>query len=255
MSKKDNFSQAMFEMFGLGKSPEDGEEINEAGESSESTSFGNSTASEPVAAPAAEPAEPEIDIPLVEEASAQPVQPAQPVQSAQPVQPFARAEAPTPVSDTFAAQAAAHREALHRTKTSYFAEGTSLEGTLRCDSDLELCGDFKGEIISQGKVTLHANTSSNVSAMELTLIDCTLIGNSAVSGDVSLNAKSTINGNISAANLFCSGVINGNLTIGGNITLTENAQIIGDIATGTLSISRGARVTGKIDMGGMNIVG
>ena len=32
MSKKDNFSQAMFEMFGLGKAPQDGEDaIDEIG--------------------------------------------------------------------------------------------------------------------------------------------------------------------------------------------------------------------------------
>lgn len=244
MSKKDNFSQAMFEMFGLGKA-EDGEEINEAAE----TAGNEQSASEPVAAPAApeaEPVETRIDSPFVEEA------PQQPVQSAQPV----RTEAPAPaVTDSYVAQPSTNREGFRRTKTSYFAEGTSLEGTLRCDSDLELCGDFKGEIISQGKVTIHANTASNISANELTLVDCKLVGNSAVSGDVSLNAKSSIDGNISAANLFCSGVINGNLTIGGNITLTENAKVVGDIVTGTLSISRGARVTGKIDMGGMNIVG
>ena len=34
-----------------------------------------------------------------------------------------------------------------------------------------------------------------------------------------------------------------------NIMLTENAQVIGDIKTGTLAMSRGAKVSGKVDMG------
>ena len=123
-----------------------------------------------------------------------------------------------------------------------------MEGTLRSDSDVEICGDFKGEIASDGKVTIHANTNSSIAAAELVLIDCNLVGDSMVTGDMSINEKSAVAGNIRAANLTCSGVIKGNLNIAGNITLGETAQILGDIKTGTLAMSRGAKVSGKIDM-------
>ena len=125
-----------------------------------------------------------------------------------------------------------------------------MEGTLRSDSDVEICGDFKGEIASDGKVTIHANTTSSIAAAELVLVDCTLIGDAMVGGDVSINEVSSVNGNIRANNIVCSGTIRGNLNVQNNITLTENAQVIGDIKTGTLAMSRGAKVSGKIDMGG-----
>ena len=83
----------------------------------------------------------------------------------------------------------------------------------------------------------------------LILVDCTLVGDAMVSGDVSINEQSSITGNVRANNVVCSGVVKGNLNVQGNITLTENSQIIGDIRTGTLAMSRGAKVTGKIDMG------
>ena len=240
MSKKDNFSQAMFEMFGLGKGPEEGEE-----ELDELQSFADETEFPAAAAPA--PAEPE----LVEEApEAYVEEPAifeEPVEAAPvaaPVAEPAQPAAPAAFDESFPRPAPVRRE-----NCTYFAEGTSMEGTLRSDSDVEICGDFKGEIASDGKVTIHANTTSSIAAAELVLVDCNLIGDAMVAGDVTINDKSAVAGNIRAANVICSGIIKGNMNVQGNITLTENAQVLGDIKTGTLAMSRGAKVSGKIDMG------
>ena len=236
MSKKDNFSQAMFEMFGLGKSPEEGdEELDELQGLDEL---------EAPAAPA--PVPDDADFPTayaeepVDEAPAAPQEPPAPVVpvAAEPAQPESAADARYTRS-----------EPVKRANCTFFAEGTSMEGTLRSDSDVEICGDFKGEIAADGKVTIHANTTSSIAAAELVLIDCTLIGDAMVSGDVSINDKSAVAGNIRASNVICSGIIKGNMNVQGNITLTENAQVLGDIKTGTLTMSRGAKVSGKIDMG------
>ena len=257
MSKKDNFSQAMFEMFGLGKAPEDNEEQEDL---RQLESLGDSPTAE---APAAAPAAPADNSPVPEE----------PAFEAHPDYDDLRAafEAPAPAFETpasaapaFAAPAPAvepepvpqpaapqaKHEYVRRENCTYFAPGTSMEGTLRSDSDVEIVGDFKGEIASDGKVTIHSNTQSSIAAAELVLIDCTLTGDAMVAGDVSINEASSVAGNIRAANITCSGVIKGNLNVQGNIVLSENAQIIGDIKTGTLAMSRGAKVSGKIDMGG-----
>lgn len=253
MSKKDNFSQAMFEMFGLGKAPEDGdEEMEDLRQLENLNAAETAPAAEAPAeeAPAAEafpadfgtgaaafeqPAAPTLDAswPAAEEPAPAPA-------------PFVAPEpAPAPAPEPMVARSAP----VKRANCTYFAEGTSMEGTLRSDSDVEIVGDFKGEIASDGKVTIHSNTQSSIAAAELVLIDCTLTGDAMVGGDVSINERSSITGNVRAANIVCSGVIKGNLNVTGNITLTENAQVIGDIKTGTLAMSRGAKVSGKIDMG------
>ncbi len=242
MSKKDNFSQAMFEMFGLGKAPEDGEEETEDLQPFESVdeSANETTAPAPVVeeSPSAFVEEPEV---FAEPESAPVVE-----------QPVAAAPAPAPVpapEPVAAAQPPVARVTpVRREFCTYFAEGTSMEGTLRSDSDVEICGDFKGEIASDGKVTIHANTTSSIAAAELVLLGCTLNGDAMVGGDVSIDDQSSVTGNIRAANIVCSGIIRGNLNVQGNITLTENAQIFGDIKTGTLAMARGAKVSGKIDM-------
>ena len=235
MSKKDNFSQAMFEMFGLGKSPEEGEEelddLKQIEELNEADIKPVPEEEAPVSSPSA----------YVEEPVYEPV--AEPVVEPDPVPvPAEPAPAPAPAPEV-------KHEYVRRENCTYFAPGTSMEGTLRSDSDVEIAGDFKGEIASDGKVTIHANTQSSIAAAELVLIDCTLTGDAMVGGDVSINETSSITGNVRASNIVCSGIIKGNLNVQSNITLTENAQVIGDIKTGTLAMSRGAKVSGKIDMG------
>ena len=254
MSKKDNFSQAMFEMFGLGKAPEDGEEdlddlrqlenLNvddmkpEAEAPAGETAEGSSTPFMPEASAFDEPAAPAAD---AWPAAGEPVQ----TPAAEP----AAAPAPAPAAEP-AGEPPARPTPVKRANCTYFAEGTSMEGTLRSDSDVEIVGDFKGEIASDGRVTIHSNTQSSIAAAELVLIDCVLTGDAMVGGDVSINERSSVTGNIRATNVVCSGIIKGNLNVTGNIMLTENAQVVGDIRTGTLAMSRGAKVSGKIDMGG-----
>lgn len=296
MSKKDNFSQAMFEMFGLGKAPEtpdddadDVEQLKKLEETSwpEPSSSGidrhETYSHEPIDMPSTPPVppappepEPEPDFPSFssfpdlagqdaysfnQRQSFTPEtpstfspppftqSPAAPAPAAPPYSAPAPAPAPAPASaeDDFF-KSFSHSAPVKRPNCTYFAEGTSFEGTLRSDSDVEIAGEFKGEIASDGRVTLHSNTTSSIAAAELVLLDCNLIGDAMVSGDVSINENSSVTGNIRSSNIVSSGIIKGNLNIQGNITLTESAQVFGDIKTGTLAMSRGAKVSGRIDM-------
>ena len=245
MSKKDNFSQAMYEMFGLGKAPEEAAEETEGVEVDDL----------PPAVPDA-PAEAVGEQPAVEAApqaaapqAAEPERPAQPASERKAERVSApQAKREDDFFDSFGGRA---NQPVKRANPTYFAEGTSMEGTIRSDSDIEIAGDFKGEIASNGKVTLHANTTSTIASADLVLVDCNLLGDAVVTGDVSINENSTITGNLRANNVICSGVVNGNLTVQSNVTLTETAQIIGEIRTETLTTSRGAKVSGKIDMGSL----
>lgn len=136
-----------------------------------------------------------------------------------------------------------------RENTTYFAAGTSVEGTLRSDSDVEIVGDFSGEIVSEGKVIIHANTVSSIAARDLELIGSTLTGEVTVSGDVAMDEKSSITGNIRAANLDSAGSIRGNLSISGSVALIGLASVTGDIKASLLSMGNGVKVNGQLDMG------
>ena len=198
MSKKDNFGQAMYEMFGVGK---DGAATPEKAETAEK--------SEPVKATVEQPKAVVVEKP------------------AAPVAPAASAKV---------------------NKVTYLAEGTVMEGTLRTKSDVEICGEFKGEIVSEGKVTMHTSMDGNITAANLVIVSCKMKGDIAVSDTVTLDEATYVEGNITAANVNCAGKIKGDLDVRENLTLEESAQVNGNIQIGSMSIARGAKMTGNITM-------
>ncbi len=131
---------------------------------------------------------------------------------------------------------------------TYLAAGTMMKGTLSTKGDVEIAGDFEGEIIAKGRVTLHSNINSKITATGLVLVDCELTGDVEVTGDVALNEQSVVHGNVRAENMTCSGRIKGDLDIQENLVLDGSAEIDGNIKVDTLSVARGAKISGNIEM-------
>lgn len=196
MSKKDNFGQAIHEMFGVGKDPDSNYSANESAE----------------------------------------------------IVPMDQIKEETKGKSNFADFTVGTSISTKSYGATYLAEGTTMKGTLQTKGDIEIAGEFEGDIISKGKVVLHSNITSNITAVGLLLVDCNLRGNVKVTGDVTLNESSAIQGNIHAENMACSGRIIGDLDIQGNLSLDACAQIDGNIKADTLSVSRGAKISGTIEM-------
>lgn len=219
MSKrKDNFNQAMYEMFGIGR---------------ESDAAANAG---------------EVEDEAAEFAGIDPLDYAD--KSNKPAESTSAAKASSAKESERKPSNEVQREKPRSTHSTYLAEGTSIEGTLHCDSDVEICGDFKGELIANGKVTLHSNTTSNIQALDLALINCNLTGDVVVTKCITIDEGSNITGNISAGDVVCSGVVHGNLDVTDNLTLSSKAKVFGDIKAGSLVVERGGRVTGKMEMSG-----
>ncbi|MBE6909643.1 MAG: hypothetical protein E7474_08775 [Ruminococcaceae bacterium] len=228
-SRPDSFGRAMAELFGMGR-----DEPETAPQKAPDTP----RQSEPAAA-SVSAWEPDEE-PVSEQRPAPAPAPAQ-----QPAAPRPNPVPPPPPKPVYADEGVPPR----RENTTYFAAGTVIEGTLRSDSDVEIVGDFSGEIMSDGKVTIHANTVSSIAAKDLQLIGSTLTGDVAVSGGVVLDQLSSIQGNIRAGMLESSGKIQGNLAVQESVELKGRAVVIGDIKTPLLSMGTGVRYSGRLDMG------
>ena len=186
MSKKDNFNEAVYSMFGVGKAPVEAEK-------------------EEVAAA--------VEAPEVKEEIA--------------------VEAPAEVKE----------EVMPLT---VIAEGTAMEGKLVAKGDVEIEGDFKGDVEATGKVTICNDYYGNVTAAALCIRNCTITGDVKISGGMTLSEQSMVIGNVSANEFVCCGRVKGDLDIQCNLTLKEKAQIEGNIAMGTLMVEQGAVIEGSI---------
>lgn len=136
-------------------------------------------------------------------------------------------------------------------RTTYFAEGTFIEGTLHSDRDVEIAGEFRGELISEGVVTLRANTTSTISAKAVKLYSAIVTGDITAAADVVVDKNSTVTGNVRAETLDTYGTIRGNLHTK-RLTLAKYAEVIGDVSTQELVMEERARLTGFLDMSNKN---
>ena len=135
-----------------------------------------------------------------------------------------------------------------KNEKTYLAAGTSMEGILKTKGDVEIAGDFKGDVVSEGNVILHSSFNGNITAGSLTVLDTTLCGDVRVSGSVQINEGSVINGNIFAQSVTCSGKVVGDMEVQGDLVLGQSAKVEGSITTKTMSMARGAVMKGNLVM-------
>ena len=131
---------------------------------------------------------------------------------------------------------------------TYLAPNSMMEGKLQTEGDVEIAGEFNGDIIAKGKVILHSNMQGNITASSLQLLGCSLTGNVSSNGVVMLDRAASVVGNIAAGELISSGKIKGDLDIKGNVALNECASVEGNISTKTMTMSQGAVITGGVKM-------
>lgn len=134
------------------------------------------------------------------------------------------------------------------TPVTYLAPGAVMEGKLEAKGDVEIAGQFKGDIKTTGKVTIHSNICGNIVAASLCILDCTLTGDVRVDGKVEVNETSTVSGNVFAKEIVCSGTVKGDLEISGHATFNSSAKVEGNITTATMTMDRGATISGSLVM-------
>ena len=121
-----------------------------------------------------------------------------------------------------------------------------LTGTLKTDSNVEICGKFEGDIISTGTVLLRADHHGNVTAKQLELNGKSMQGDAAVSETMTIGEGSVITGNLVVGTLICRGVINGDVQCSGDVTLGKTARVTGNIQAATITMEKGCSVKGNI---------
>ena len=137
---------------------------------------------------------------------------------------------------------------VKKSPVSFLAPGTVFEGTLRSAGDVEIAGEFNGDVTSEGNVVLRSAVCGNISCVDLKLESSILVGDVDAKGSVAVSEDSKVRGNIAATELGCAGQINGDLNVTGDTALEKTALINGYIKTGTMSMEKGAMIKGGIEM-------
>ncbi len=133
---------------------------------------------------------------------------------------------------------------------TYLAAGTCIVGTIKTEGDLEIAGEFTGDVVSGGNVTLHSGSNGNITAVSLKIYNSMLCGDVHATDRVEIGEGSAINGNVFASRMVCAGAVKGDVEIKNDLVLEKTARFDGNIKTGTMSMASGAIVRGKLEMTG-----
>lgn len=224
--KKENFSKAMNEMFGVG-----------------GDSGAEPPAAEPVMAASSEPYVPE-----------EPYEPADvsaaPVPAPEPIAPPEMSSEPAP--DPFASAVSYSTEpSYNRTvpmQKTILAAGTTFVGNMTAQGDVDMDCDFQGDIRANGTVTIRTKLAGDLSAKVAELVACEVQGDVHADESVRIDSNSKVIGNITGKDLNCAGSIQGNIQVRGHVTVSGSAYIEGDLEAASISIENGAGVNGQMQV-------
>lgn len=107
--------------------------------------------------------------------------------------------------------------AKNSSELTIIAYGVKVEGEFTCSGDIQIEGEVRGNIHSDG--------------------------------DLKVGDRSKIQAHVSVQNAHISGELHGNLQVAGKLELTESANINGDVVADILVMAAGAKINGTIRMG------
>ena len=129
----------------------------------------------------------------------------------EPVEKVDPAPAPMPA-------VAPRKESVPRDRyESVLGSGVSIEGKMEGDGDVRIAGKFKGDIHIRGNLNIQKGAH--------------------------LTAK------INADAVTIEGEVDGTVVASGQVTLSESAQVVGDLKAKTLIVSAGSRMRGNVEFG------
>jgi len=134
-------------------------------------------------------------------------------------------------------------------RKTYFAPGTVFEGTITALGDVLVDGEVKGEIVSEGKVSIHKMGDASIAARDLELLGATIKGDITVRGEVTVDAESAVKGNIRSASIICAGAVDGNLIAAEYVELVVGGKVLGNISAPAMDVANGALLRGQLLIG------
>lgn len=226
--KKENFSKAMNEMFGVG---------------------GDDRAEPPAAEPVmSAPSEPYVSqepympavVPIIPAPAPEPIAPPEMPVEPVPDDPFASAVAYTPApSPTYRTMPV---------QKTILAAGTTFVGNMTAQGDVDMDCDFQGDIRANGTVTIRTKLAGDLSAKVAELVSCEVQGDVHADESVRIDSNSKVIGNITGKDLNCAGSIQGNVQVSGHVMVSGSAYIEGDLEAASISIENGAGINGQMQV-------
>lgn len=124
------------------------------------------------------------------------------------------------------------------------SEGTTINGGISTEGNLEVSGTVNGDIEAKGKVTVVGLVMGSVVAADIEVNTKILEGSLKSEGHVQVGENTVVIGDVTGVSANIAGAIKGTIDVNGSLILERTARIKGDIKTKSIQINEGAFMDG-----------
>lgn len=129
---------------------------------------------------------------------------------------------------------------------STIADGTVVRGEVHAKGDLNIFGEVQGNVETASTVTVGGKVTGDITGRDINFNNSIVKGNLISAGNIQLDTKTTVIGNVTAKSISCNGHIKGDLTIEGKAHFLRETILLGNVCAGSLVIEEGARINGDV---------
>lgn len=127
-------------------------------------------------------------------------------------------------------------------------EDMVINGNVTTKSNIKILGTVLGDIECEGDICLLGSIEGRVQAGNLTIQRGGLTGDAQVRENIVIEKDVMLKGNMAAKNISSNARSEGNFVADNVVELHESAIVQGDITAGELSVSRGAKIKGMVEV-------
>ncbi|MBR6403603.1 MAG: polymer-forming cytoskeletal protein [Eubacterium sp.] len=128
--------------------------------------------------------------------------------------------------------------------TTYITKGTTINGNVESDGDIEILGRVEGNVRCGGKLIVCGRVAGDIDTVEVFAEQANIAGEIRASGMVKIAQGSVAVGNISAETAVIAGAVKGDVDIRDSVVVDSTAVIVGNIKSKSVQINSGAIIDG-----------
>ena len=123
-----------------------------------------------------------------------------------------------------------------------------ITGEIVSSGDIDVFGDIHGTVKTTGDLKITGKILGDLAGNNFMLTGCIIQGNIVARGNVIVGTETTIVGDIVADSIRINGKVKGNLTIDKMSEFLENALLVGDVNSKTISMAQGSKLHGNVSI-------
>ena len=128
--------------------------------------------------------------------------------------------------------------------TTYITNGTTINGNVESDGDIEILGRVDGNVRCGGKLIVGGRVTGDIETGELYAEVANISGEIRAAGTVKIGSGSVTVGNIFAETAVIAGAVKGDVDIRDSVVIDSTAVIVGNIKSKSVQVNSGAIIDG-----------